>query len=66
MKKKNCTPQKISKYVLGSLLGIGAAGLILIGITILPFFGILLALPVIALALYIFQIRLNDACEITF
>lgn len=66
MKTAHCVPQRISKYLLSSLFAIAALGLIIIGITLLPFLGIILAMPVLALAIYIFQTRLNDQCEIDF
>lgn len=66
MKASNCVPQTISKYLLGILLAIGAIGLIIIGVTLLPIVGLVMALPVIGLAVYVFQSRLNDQCEIDF
>lgn len=66
MKITDCAPQKISKLMLGSLLLLAALGLIIIGVTLLPVFGLLLALPVIALAIYTFRLHLNDQCEIDF
>ena len=64
MKSTECVPQKISKLMLGSFMLAAALGLIVIGITLLPVFGFILALPVIALAIYIFKLHLNDQCEI--
>lgn len=66
MKATECAPQKISKLMMGLLLLLAAAGLIVIGITLLPFFGFIMAVPVIALAVYVFGLRLNDQCEIDF
>lgn len=66
MKASDCVPQTISKYILGSLLAIAAIGLIIIGVTLLPIIGIIMALPVIGLAVYVFQSRLDDQCEIDF
>ena len=66
MKTLECVPQKISKLMMGSILLVLAAGLIIIGVTILPIFGFLLAIPVIVLAVYVFQLHLNDQCEIDF
>lgn len=66
MKATECIPQKISKLMMGSLLLIFAAGLIIIGVTLLPVFGFLLAIPVIALAFYVFRLHLNDQCDIDF
>jgi len=64
MKATQCVPQKISKLLMGFVILAAAAGLILIGITLLPVFGIMLALPVIALSVYVFRLHLNDQCEI--
>ncbi len=66
MKNSNCVSQKISKYLLGAVLGIAALGLVIIGVTILPIIGIVMAIPVIVLAVYIVQSRLNRECEIDF
>ncbi len=66
MKATECIPQKISKFILGSFLLAAASGLIIIGITLLPVFGFILAVPVIVLAIYIFRLHLSDQCEIDF
>ena len=66
MKTTECVPQKISKLMLGLILMGFALALIIIGVTLLPIFGFILALPVIALAIYIFRLHLNDQCEIDF
>jgi|SaaInlLV_10m_DNA_2_1039722.scaffolds.fasta_scaffold96553_1 hypothetical protein len=66
MKTIECVPQKISKLMLGSLMLAAAIGLIIIGITLLPVFGIVLAIPVIGMAIYVFRLHLNDQCEIDF
>ncbi len=66
MKTTECIPQKISKLMLGLILMGFALALIIIGATLLPVFGFILALPVIALAIYIFRLHLNDQCEIDF
>lgn len=64
MKKLECIPQRVSKLVLGSLLLVGALGLVIIGFTLLPIFGLMMAVPVFALSLYVFSLHLNDQCEI--
>jgi len=66
MKTTECIPQKISKLMIGLILMGFALALIIIGVTLLPVFGFILALPVIALAIYIFRLHLNDQCEINF
>ncbi|WP_022665598.1 hypothetical protein [Desulfospira joergensenii] len=66
MRSNNCVSQRISKYFIG-FLALGAAlGLLVIGVTILPVFGFIMALPVLALAVIIFRLHLNDQCEIDF
>ena len=66
MKATQCVPQKISKFMMGSIMLAAAAALVVIGVTLLPIFGFVLAIPVIALAIYIFRLHLNDQCEIDF
>ena len=66
MKATECVPQKISKLMMGSMMLIAATALVVIGVTLLPVFGIVLAVPVTALAIYIFRLHLNDQCEIDF
>ena len=66
MKATQCVPQKISKLMMGSIMLAAAAALVVIGVTLLPVFGFVLAIPVTALAIYIFRLHLNDQCEIDF
>lgn len=64
MKSTECVPQKISKTFIVGLLLAAAVGLVILGVTIIPFFGFILAVPVIALAIYVYRLHLNDQCEI--
>ena len=66
MKATQCVPQKISKLLIGSIMLAAAAALVVIGVTLLPVFGFVLAIPVTALAIYTFRLHLNDQCEIDF
>jgi len=66
MKTTQCIPQKISKLMIGSIMLAAAAALVVIGVTLLPVFGFVLAIPVTALAIYTFRLHLNDQCEIDF
>ena len=66
MKTTECVPQKISKLMMGSIMLVAAIALVVIGVTLLPIFGFVLAIPVTALAIYIFRLHLNDQCEIDF
>lgn len=64
MEPIKCMPQKISKLMLGFILLGAAIGLIIIGITLLPVFGFIMAMPVLALSIYVFSLHLNKECEI--
>ena len=64
MKTTQCVPEKISKFMIGSLMLAAAAGLVVIGMTLLPVFGFMLAVPVIALSVYMFRRHLNKECQI--
>ena len=66
MKTTECATEKISKFMLGLIMMGFALALIIIGVTLLPVFCFILAVPVIALAIYIFRLHLNDQCEIDF
>jgi len=66
MKATQCVPQKISKLMIGSIMLAAAAALVVIGVTLLPVFGFVMAIPVTALAIYTFRLHLNDQCEIDF
>ncbi|WDP91908.1 MAG: hypothetical protein HUN04_20210 [Desulfobacter sp.] len=66
MSSNQCIPQRISKAALGSILLAAAFGLVVIGLTLLPIIGFVLAVPVAGLAFYFFRIHLNDQCEMDF
>ena len=61
-----CISQRISKFGLGLILLGAAAGLGVLGLTLLPIIGFILAVPVAALAVYFFRIHLNKECEMDF
>ena len=52
--------------MIGSIMLAAAAALVIIGVTLMPVFGFMLAIPVTALAIYTFRLHLNDQCEIDF
>jgi hypothetical protein len=52
------------KYSLGGLLVAAAVALSVISVTLLPVIGFVLVIPVVALAVYVFRMHLNDQCEI--
>jgi hypothetical protein len=64
MKLSSCMPQKISKFTFGLMLVAGALVMIILGFTLLPIIGLVLAVPILVLAVYVFKLHLNDQCEI--
>nr|WP_320191561.1 hypothetical protein [uncultured Desulfobacter sp.] len=61
-----CTSETFSKYFLGGLFGLFSLGLIVLGFTLLPVIGFVLALPVLAIGIFLIRTRLNDQCELDF
>lgn len=66
MQTSQCIPQRISKLFLGLIFMAAAAALVIIGITLVPVFGFILAVPVAALGIYFFRAHLNKECQIDF
>ena len=66
MNDNNCTSEKISKYFLGGLFIVFSLGLVVMGFTFLPIIGLVMALPVLALSIYLIRTRINDQCELEF
>jgi sensor histidine kinase YesM len=66
MKTNQCIPQHISKFALGFIMLSAAMGLVVLGLTLWPIIGLILALPMVALGLYFFRLNLNDQCEMDF
>ena len=64
MNKNKCTVERISKAGVGLFFLITAAAFALSGITVLPFFGFMMAIPAFLLSLYFFSAHLNKSCEI--
>ncbi|MEX1297956.1 MAG: hypothetical protein AB1Z38_08995 [Desulfotignum sp.] len=64
MKKPACISERMFKYSLGGLLVAAAVALSVISVTLLPVIGFVLVIPVVALAVYVFRMHLNDQCEI--
>ncbi|MBW2491096.1 MAG: hypothetical protein JRE65_08115 [Deltaproteobacteria bacterium] len=62
--KNICIIERISKSGLGLFFLFVAAGFMLSGITVLPFFGFLLAVPALLASIYFFFVHLNKSCEI--
>jgi hypothetical protein len=62
--KNICIFEQISKTSLGLFFLIVTAGFMLSGITVLPLFGFLLAVPALLASIYFFSAHLNKGCEI--
>ena len=62
--KNICVVERISKASIGIFFLFVAAGFVLSGITVLPLFGFLLAVPALLVSIYFFSAHLNKSCEI--
>ena len=62
--KSICIVERISKAGLGLFFLFVAAGFMLSGITVLPLFGFLLAVPALLASIYFFSAHLNKSCEL--
>ena len=62
--KNLCFLERISKVSIGLFFLFVAAGFLLSGITVLPLFGFLLAVPALLASIYFFSVHLNKSCEI--
>jgi hypothetical protein len=61
----NCLPEKISKAALGVIFTLLGLGMVALGLTLMPIFGLLFAVPFFVFAVYFFRIHLSEKCEIT-
>ncbi|MCF8092137.1 MAG: hypothetical protein K9K21_07285 [Desulfotignum sp.] len=64
MKLSSCIPQKMSKFAMGMVLVAAALAMTVVSFTLLPVIGLVLVVPILALAVYVFRLHLNDQCEI--
>jgi len=64
--KNICIVERMSKAGIGLFFLFITAGFLLSGITVLPFFGFLLAVPALLASIYFFSAHLNKSCEIDF
>jgi hypothetical protein len=62
--KNICIVERISKASIGVFFLFVASGFLLSGITVLPLFGFLLAVPALLASIYFFSAHLNKSCEI--
>jgi hypothetical protein len=59
-----CLFERFSKIGLGLFFLIVSLGFVLSGITVLPIFGLFIALPLFLISLYFFRAHLNKECQI--
>lgn len=64
METKICLPERFSKLILSLILLLGGIGFGVIGFTVLPLIGFLVAVPMLALAGYFYRVHLNERCRI--
>lgn len=62
--KNICIVERISKAGIGLFFLFVTAGFMLSGVTVLPFFGFLMAVPPLLASIYFFSAHLNKSCEI--
>lgn len=62
--KNICIVERISKASIEVFFLFVASGFLLSGITVLPLFGFLLAVPALLASIYFFSAHLNKSCEI--
>ncbi len=63
MARELCIPERTSKLIVGLLLLLGGIAMVVIGLTILPVVGLVLAVVPLALAYWFFTRPLNESCE---
>ncbi len=64
MQPKACMPERFSKLLLAAVLLLGGIGFGVIGFTVLPVIGLLVAVPMLVLAGYFYRVHLNEKCRI--
>lgn len=64
MNANHCFFERFSALTIGVLLSIGAVGLFVISLTIMPLVGLIFALPAAVLAIYFFRVHFNRQCQI--
>jgi hypothetical protein len=62
--KNICLIERFSKIGAGIFFLIISIGFILSGITVLPIFGFLMAVPLLFISFYFFRAHLNKDCQI--
>ncbi len=65
MRKSDCLFERASHVAVGLILLLFAAGLGLIGVTVLPLLGLIAALPVVFLAALFFKAPRSQECTLS-
>ena len=65
MHKTDCLLERLSHVTVGSILLLIAAGLGLIGVTVLPILGLIAAVPVLVVAAFFFKAPRSRECLIS-
>ena len=64
MMKNNCLLERFSKIGFGLFFLLTAFGFILSGMTVLPIFGFIFAVPLLMVSFYFFSAHLKKDCQI--
>ena len=59
-----CLVERFSKFGQGLFFLLIAVGFMLSGITVLPIFGFIFAVPMLFISFYFFRVHLNKNCQI--
>jgi hypothetical protein len=62
--KQSCLPERFSKLAIAVLLLVLSLGLIVLGLTIVPVIGFVLAIPLLAFSFFFFRAHVNQRCQI--
>ncbi len=65
MNLSDCLPEKISKLFIGVLFILFGVAALVAGFTILPIFGLVVAIVMFFIGGYFIRVHLNQACEIS-
>ena len=62
--RESCLPERFSKLAIAILLLVLSLGLIVLGFTIVPVIGFVLAIPLLAISVFFFRAHVNQRCQI--
>ncbi len=64
MENAHCLYERTSKYAIAAIFLVLAAIVFISGLTIIPIFGLILAVPILFVSVYFLRVRLNSECQI--